>query len=109
MRLVSMECKPTHSLRQAGCDETKEGRWEWYLYLILAVLAIFGPAIVLPHVGLYWGALVYFTVAVLWLSTMPSTCMTGGLLCSMISMPIALAGLVVPLFAIGKFIMSLLR
>lgn len=77
------------------------------LYAFLATAAIFGPVTLLPIVGIYWGALIFAVVAVMWRMTMPCTCLGGGMVYSIIAMPILCSGILCPVLACGKFLLSL--
>lgn len=82
--------------------------WGFIVYLLLAVGAITAPHVVAAMYGLHWAATTGAVVVILWSTTMPVTCMEGGLLSSMIAMAIlcnaavlifaSLARLVAPLF-----------
>ena len=76
-------------------------------YLVLAAAAFLLPIFLTAKLGIYWGALIYFAVAAFWVIVMPCTCMSGGLISSMIAMPIALGGIIAPLCALVKFVRSL--
>jgi hypothetical protein len=77
------------------------------VFLFLALVAILGPHIVAVVWGLYAAALVAIVVCVTWLVTMPTTCMSGGLVCSLAAMAILLNTIAVGLAALGRFVFSL--
>ena len=95
--------------RQSTSKSTTEDVLFWVEacgFLIFSVIAIVGPAVLAGIFGIYWGALAYFATAVVWMITMPCTCMNGGLIFSLMAMPIILGGLAVPLLAGIVYVVS---
>jgi hypothetical protein len=74
------------------------------VYFFLAAMALVLPAVCLELYGVYWAALAYLTVGILWIRFMPCTCRSGGFFASVIAMPIILGGVFVPVIAIIKLI-----
>jgi hypothetical protein len=91
------------------------GNWRpgasWYfglaVYLALAVAAVLTPHVVAALWGVYWAATVATVVFGMWVSTMPCTCMSGGLLCSLVAMVIFVNAVVLLLASLGKALLSL--
>jgi hypothetical protein len=78
------------------------------LFIVLANVAFWLPHVFTAFVGVYWGALVAVVVFVLWFGFMPTTCMSGGLICSMVAMLVLFNTIGVLLAAAIRFVVSLL-
>jgi hypothetical protein len=70
-----------------------------YVFFALGVLAVAAPQLSFIFGGPYWAALAAIAVFVLWISVMPTTCMSGGLYCSLVAMAILFNTLGIVLFA----------
>lgn len=94
---------------QCNASPTIRGLWNigFVVYLVFAVIALAVPFIVAVVCGIYWGALAAFIVLCVWGGLMPCTCMSGGLICSMIAALICIDTLLLLVLAAGKFLLSL--
>ena len=88
-------------------SQQRESKLVWIIIFGLATLAVIIPALVYANFGIYWAALAYFLTMIIWGATMPCTCMSGGLIFSIIAMPIFFAGISVPTIAVIHFVLSL--
>ena len=77
------------------------------LFFVLANVAFWLPHIMTSFVGVYWAALVAVVVFTLWVSFMPTTCMNGGLICSMVAMLVLFNTVGILLAAAIRFVVSL--
>lgn len=77
------------------------------VYLLLAVGAIIAPHLIGAVYGLYWAAAAGAGVVILWLATMPVTCMEGGFISSMIAMAILGNGAVLIFAVLARLIRPL--
>jgi hypothetical protein len=65
-----------------------------------------------PHsaislVGLNWAAVVAVAVFFVWVTVMPTTCMNGGLICSIVAMAVLFNTIGIVLAAVIRFVVSL--
>ena len=74
-------------------------RW----FLVLAIFAFLTPFLVIPFLGLYWGAAAAIAIFVLWVYLMPTTCMNGGLICSFVATMLLVNTICMVLFAVIRF------
>ena len=74
------------------------------LLLVFALAAITVPAISIVYLGIYWATLVYVLVAIVWLLRFGCTCMNGGLIYSVLAMPIVFGAGVISVIALVKYI-----
>ena len=81
--------------------------WGLVIFLTLGVVALLLPHISIPFVGLYWAAVVAVVVFVVWVTVMPTTCMSGGLVCSFVAMAVLFNTLGIVLAAGIRFVVSL--
>ena len=75
--------------------------------LVLAVVAIAAAPATLFIAGIYWAALVALAVFLLWTSTMPSSCMNGGFIFSLVMLALLGNVLGTSLMALAKLVISL--
>lgn len=77
------------------------------IFILLAVVALAIPHLALVFFGVYWSALIAVLVFILWVRTMPTTCRSGGLICSLVMLSIVgnTAGLTI--VAIGRMILRI--
>lgn len=80
--------------------------WGFALFLVLGVVALLLPSLSIPFVGVYWAAVVVVIVLVVWFTVMPTTCMSGGLICSLVALVILSSTLGIVLIAVARFIVS---
>lgn len=95
---------PGRGLRSADHQRVNYGL---LLFFVLGVLAVAAPQLAFKFAGPYWAALAAVAVFVLWISVMPTTCMSGGLYCSLVAMTILSNTVVILLFAAIRFAVSL--
>ena len=81
--------------------------WGLFVFLALGIVALLVPHISIPFIGLYWATVVAVAVFVLWLMVMPTTCMSGGLICSLVAMAIFFNTIGLLLAAVIRFVVSL--
>lgn len=81
--------------------------WGVLIFLVLGVVALSLPYIATSFVGGYWAAAVAVAVLVLWFAVMPTTCMSGGLICSLVAMAIMFNTIGFVLVAAIRFVVSL--
>lgn len=89
---VSENSLPAESQESPGIGQ----KW----FLALAVLAFLTPFIVIPFLGVYWGAGAAIFIFVVWAYWMPTTCMNGGLLCSFVATMLLMNAIFMVVFAI---------
>lgn len=73
-------------------------------FSLLIILGLFAAAIATPFIilnlfGIYWAALSSFIIMIAWFSKLPTTCIGGGLIFSLLAFPILLSGIGYPIFA----------
>jgi len=68
------------TLEKSGAD------WELIAFLALGLTAILLPFCLRPFVGIFWGALAAIGVNILWFKLMPTTCINGAFICSIVAM-----------------------
>ena len=90
--------KKSESLLPAENQKTLGIDRNWFL--ALAVLAFLTPFIVIPFLGVYWGAGAATFIFVVWAYWMPTTCMNGGLLYSFIATMLLVNAIFIVIFAI---------
>lgn len=78
-----------------------------HVSLALALVALAAPHIVLWVCGVYWAVLVGLVVWIAWFATMPTTCVNGGFIFSLVGMSIALNATGLALLGVVKFVVSL--
>jgi hypothetical protein len=81
--------------------------WGLVVFLVLAVIALLLPHISISFGGVYWGAGVAVALFVVWGGMMPTTCMSGGLVCSLAAMLILFNTIGIVLAAIIRLVVSL--
>ena len=81
--------------------------WGLFVFLALGIVALLVPYISIPFVGVYSAAVVAVAVFVLWVMVMPTTCMSGGLICSLVAMAIFFNTIGLVLAAVIRFLVSL--
>ena len=81
--------------------------WGLIVFLALGIVALLVPHISIPFVGVYWAAVVAVAVFVLWGTVMPTTCMSGGLICSLVAMAIFFNTTGLVLAVVIRFVVSL--
>lgn len=81
--------------------------WGLIVFLTLGIAALLLPYISIPFVGVYWAAVVAIAVFVVWVTVMPSTCMNGGLICSLVAMAVLFNTIGIVLGAAVRFLVSL--
>jgi hypothetical protein len=96
--------EPGKGLRSADHQPVE---YRLLVFFALGVLAVAAPLIAFKFAGSYWAALAAAVVLVLWFSVMPTTCMSGGLYCSLIAMLIFFNTVGILLFAAIRFAVSL--
>jgi hypothetical protein len=78
-----------------------------YVFVALAFVALLTPGVTAAVWGVYWAAVIGILVFILWVFTMPTTCMSGGLVCSLAAMAIFFNAAVMLLLALVRFLFSL--
>ena len=78
-----------------------------YLFLVFAIAALVLPHAALLFWGVYWAALAACIVFVVWFGVMPTTCMNGGLICSLVAIMVLFNTVGIVLVALVKFTVSL--
>ncbi|QDU12113.1 hypothetical protein V202x_55380 [Gimesia aquarii] len=82
--------------------------WGLAIFLVLGVVALLLPHVSIPFVGVYWAAAVAVVVFVVWNTVMPTTCMSGGLICSLVAMAVIFNTLGIVLAVVIRLIVSFL-
>ncbi len=85
-------------------DQPDSFDWGFIVYLLFVVGALTAPHLVGAVYGLYWAAAAGAGVVILWMATMPVTCMEGGLISSMIAMAILGNGAVLIFAVLARLI-----
>jgi len=78
-----------------------------YLFLVFASAALVLPHATLLFWGVYWAALAACIVLAVWFGVMPTTCMSGGLICSLVAIMALFNTVGIVLLALVKFTVSL--
>jgi hypothetical protein len=77
------------------------------VFLALGAVACLLPHVSILFVGVYWAVLVATAVFVLWSAVMPTSCMNGGLICSLVAMAVFFNAIGIALGASIRFVVSL--
>lgn len=102
------ESKVPHEPSDESHAPSYEGvDWGLFIFLTLGVVALLLPHISISFVGLYWAGVVAVVVFVVWVTVMPTTCMSGGLICSLVAMAVLFNTLGIVLAAGIRFVVSL--
>lgn len=76
-----------------------------WVFMLLAVVAFAIPHVALIFFGVYWSALIAVLVLILWVRTMPTTCMSGGLICSLVMLCVVGNTAALTIVAIGRMVL----
>lgn len=101
-----MTNKGNDSYLPSGSSQTIGNRGGLLLaaFSISALVAIAIPSALLAVAGVYCAAVASIVIAALWFCLVPTTCRSGGYLCSLLAMPIFFNAIAFALFATAYFI-----
>jgi hypothetical protein len=94
----SSESSPTQS---GGTD------WRLIAFVSIAIAALLGPHISLTFIGVYWSAALSVAIFAVWFSVMQTTCINGGMICSLFAMAILLNTIGLVFLAVVRLIVTL--
>lgn len=95
---------PDESNRDLHTQDNTTVDWGLIIVLTLAIIAFLIPHISIFFGGIYWAAVLAVVVFLTWGFTMPTTCMNGGLIFSMIAMILLLNTFIFVAVAIVSFL-----
>lgn len=105
--MTTDDSNATHEPSDEFSAQTKGVDWALILFLSLGVAALLLPHISLPFVGAYWAAVLAVAIFALWVMVMPTTCMNGGLIFSLVAMAVLFNTVGIVLAAAIRFAVSL--
>jgi hypothetical protein len=82
--------------------------WGLLVFLTLGVAALLSPYALIPFVGVYWAAAAAVGVLLVWFAVMQTTCINGGLICSLVALAILSNTIGIVIGATIRFAASLL-
>lgn len=93
---------------QQAQDVRSHERMQWGLivFLALGMCAILTPHATVWVAGVYWGAVLAGVVLIVWVMVMQTSCMNGGLICSLVAMIILSNSLGIVLAAVVRYLVS---
>jgi len=95
---------PTESKQEPTPLSRESAEWGLYIFLALAVGALALPFAVLPIIGVYWTAVIAVVVCIIWFRVMPTTCINGAFVCSLMAMMILVNAISMIVIAIAHWL-----
>ncbi len=90
---------PTHGYE--GID------WGLIAFFLLGVTALGMPNISIAFLGVYWAAIVAVGIFAIWFTFMPTRCINGGLICSVVAIAVLVNTIGFVFGAVIRFVASL--
>ena len=98
---------PDESNRDLHTQDNATVDWGLIVVLTLGLIPLLTPLIAIQYVGIYWAAVVAVVVFLIWCFVMPTTCMNGGLIFSILAMSLLFNTAIIITTAAVTFLISL--